>query len=138
MRRLTSTPVLGVPVPIQVVAVDSPGNGDPNLRYEFAGFNTVYNGAAGTSGGYPAQFTQTQLFFHDDYRGGQMANGVTENAVLAALIDHLQGKQTGPRACQENTMALEYLKAAVMLLAKRDYRPAIPQGSTYMPLANAS
>ncbi len=122
MRRLTSIAVPGSPSPLVVAACDNPGYGDPNLRYDISGFNTVYNGSANAKGGYPAQFTSLQLFYHDDYNGGLVPNGVTENAVIATLIDHLQGKQSGPRACQENAVAMEYLAAAMQLLNQRDVR----------------
>lgn len=122
MRRLNTLAIPGTPSPIHVCASDSPGYGDPNLRYDFAGFNTVYNGSANARGGYPAQLTQLTLFFHDDYGGSAAPNGITENAALTAVIDHLQGKQSGPRACPENASAIEYLAAAMQLLTQRDLR----------------
>lgn len=122
MRRLTTIAVPGSPSPLTVAACDNPGHGDPNLRYDISGLNTVYNSAANAPGGYPAQFTNVQLIFHDDYNGGLIPNGVTENAVIATLIDHLHGKQGGPRVCQENAVALEYLAAAMQLLTQRDLR----------------
>lgn len=118
------------PTPIHVAAVDNPGVGDPNLRYEFAGFNTVYNGGASGHNGFPAQFTALQLFFHDDYSNGPQPSGVTETAVLAAVMDHVQGKQNGPRACQENAQALSYIAAAMQLLGQRDART--PMGLPFM------
>ena len=51
--------------------------------------------------------------------------GITENVLLAILIDRLMGFQAGPYACGENGSALAYLKAALSTLkARSDERAA--------------
>lgn len=46
-------------------------------------------------------------------------NGITHEALLAVLIDRLQGFQSGPYACRENAIALTKLEEALMWLNQR-------------------
>src|SRR5206468_2523547 len=43
----------------------------------------------------------------------QSISGVTEAAVIAVLIDRIQGFQKGPFACRENALALTKLQEAL-------------------------
>lgn len=45
--------------------------------------------------------------------------GVTEAAILAMLIDRLEGFQAGPYSCQENDQQLAHLRAALALTKRR-------------------
>lgn len=46
-------------------------------------------------------------------------NGLTNEALLAVLIDRMQGFQSGPFACRENAIALTKMEEALMWLQKR-------------------
>lgn len=46
-------------------------------------------------------------------------NGITNEALLAILIDRMEGFQSGPFACDHNQKALEHLKAALRQLVLR-------------------
>lgn len=46
-------------------------------------------------------------------------NGVTNEALLAVLIDRLTGFQAGPFACTENSIALSMLQEAMKFLKQR-------------------
>lgn len=46
-------------------------------------------------------------------------NGVTQEALLAVVIDRLRGFQSGQYACRENAIALTKLEEALMWLQKR-------------------
>lgn len=46
-------------------------------------------------------------------------NGVTQEALLAIVIDRLRSFQAGPYACDDNQWALEHLEAALGFLQKR-------------------
>jgi hypothetical protein len=60
--------------------------------------------------------------------------GVTEAAVLAVLIDRLEGFQAGPYACAENDEQLEHLRAALALTkARADRRAAAGTLGTMQP-----
>ena len=47
------------------------------------------------------------------------ANGLTHEALLAVLIDRLEGFQAGEYACEENSIALNNLKFALDALQER-------------------
>lgn len=46
-------------------------------------------------------------------------NGITNEALLAVLIDRMRGFQSGQFACRENAIALTHLEDALMWLQKR-------------------
>ena len=46
-------------------------------------------------------------------------NGVTNEALLAVLIDRMRGFQAGPFACRENAVALTKMEESMMWLQKR-------------------
>lgn len=46
-------------------------------------------------------------------------NGVTNEALLAVLIDRMEGFQSGPFACHENQTTLEHLRIAMRYLHQR-------------------
>lgn len=105
---------------LQIAAVDNPPPGFPHSRYDITGFNTVYNSAAASGGGMPAHFTRLPVIFHTGPKAFDMPlNGVTEEALLAVVIDRLEGLQDTPEACMENQMAKEYIVAAFNMLQQR-------------------
>jgi hypothetical protein len=46
-------------------------------------------------------------------------NGITNEALLAVLIDRVEGFQAGPYACMENELALVHLKKALEAFTER-------------------
>lgn len=46
-------------------------------------------------------------------------NGVTQEALLAIVIDRLRSFQAGPFACRENAIALTHCEDAIMWLQRR-------------------
>ena len=46
-------------------------------------------------------------------------NGITQEALLAIVIDRLRSFQTGPFACDDNAEALSHAQAALMCLQRR-------------------
>jgi hypothetical protein len=46
-------------------------------------------------------------------------NGITQEALLAIVIDRLRGFQSGPFSCRENAIALTKCEEALMWLQKR-------------------
>lgn len=51
-------------------------------------------------------------------------NGITNEALLAVVIDRLQGFQTGPHCCRENAIALTKLQEAMHWLHARTAKRA--------------
>src|SRR4030095_3387233 len=46
-------------------------------------------------------------------------NGISQEALLAIVIDRLRSFQAGPYACRENALALTYIENGLMWLQKR-------------------
>lgn len=66
----------------------------------------------------------TRLFFQNGpvLEGGRGINGVTNEALLAVVIDRLRGFQAGPYACHENAMAMQKIRDALGILHARTRR----------------
>lgn len=73
-------------------------------------------------GGRIQDYARIDLFFHRG-RPGEKLNGVTNEAVLAALI-HRLGLLNRRQACVENEGVIWHLEHALMLLQKREQRVA--------------
>jgi hypothetical protein len=56
-------------------------------------------------------------------------NGVSDVMVLAAVVDHLQGFQRGPFACNENTQAIAALENAIAWIRLRPNLSGRVQGT---------
>jgi hypothetical protein len=58
-----------------------------------------------------------------DFQNGPVpevgTNGITHEALLAVLIDRLEGFQNGPYACEENETALDHLRKGLEALHDR-------------------
>ena len=114
MRLLNQQLNMGPDNTLQVVATDMPPMGMPNCRYDIMGFSTVYNPAADDSSGYPAHFTRLPVIFQNGpLQEDVPQNGVTPQALLAVIADHLHGKQMGMEASPENQAAMMYVVAAM-------------------------
>ncbi len=53
---------------------------------------------------------------------GSGVNGITNESLLAVLIDRLENFQAGPFACEENEDALDHLRKALTALQDRTAR----------------
>lgn len=79
---------------------------------------------SGIGAGEPAQLTLALPFQHGPIKEAGV-NGITNEALLAVLIDRMQGFQSGPYACRENALALTKLEEAKhWLLARTKERVA--------------
>ena len=58
-------------------------------------------------------------FLRKRFRVKGCVNGVTQEALLAIVIDRLRSFQAGPFACDENGEALDYCGYALAALQKR-------------------
>jgi|ERR1041384_6265852 hypothetical protein len=94
---------------VDVIAIDKPGAGGANHSYELVVGNSVY----------PIDFQKGAI----NEVGN---NGVTNEALIAIVIDRLEGFQKGPTrqgvgefACRENAIALTKLEEALLWLQKR-------------------
>ena len=105
MRRITSHKVEGVNEALEVSTNDSRGPG---------GAPTWYVVRGDRRGGLACDL---------DFQAGNPSevgvNGLTNEALLAVVIDRLQGFQSGPFSCRENALALTHLEDAMHWLQHR-------------------
>lgn len=124
MHTITDHKVNGLNEAINIVAVDEPGPGGANHRYDLRLIGPSPVGGIATG----------SLFI--DFQNGPIKeagyNGISNEALLAVLIDRMRGFQharkldgsfdystRGKFACKENACALTHLEEALMWLQNR-------------------
>lgn len=121
MRELTDHKVNGLNDGLTIQVCDEPGPGNANHRYDIIGFDTEKNPSAVTSSGFRSSFGRLIVLFQNgpiqEADGG--INGVSNEALIAIVIDRMRGFQSGQYACHENALALTKLEEALMWLQKR-------------------
>lgn len=105
MREITTHIVPGDSVnhQLKVAALAERGSGGANHHYEVS---------------FGDQFDYDILFQKGPIKEAGN-NGLTHEALLAILIDRLEGFQAGPYASEDNAIALEALRLALAALQKR-------------------
>ena len=94
---------------LSVYALDGPGPGNASHVYEvtvapgFAALDTVLH----------------QIRFQNGPVREARINGLSQEVLLAIVIDRLRGFQSGPYACRENALALTKLEEAMHWLHHR-------------------
>ena len=120
MRELTDHIVSGdQALQIKVEVTDEPGAGGANHRYELTGFDTADNPSAKDRHGYKSSFARELVLFQNGPIKEAGANGVTQEVLLAIVIDRLRSFQAGPFSCRENAIALTKCEEALMWLQRR-------------------
>ena len=110
MRTLTDHIVSGdQAVQLKINVVDEPGAGGANHEYAISWKGPVDGG--------PDDFIVIK------FQNGPIkevgVNGVTNEALLAIVIDRLRSFQAGPFSCQENTIAFMQCEDALEWLQRR-------------------
>lgn len=102
-----------------VIALDAPGHGGACHLYEIDGFDTATN----PSDPFIARHGQPGRYATILFQNGPISevgiNGITDEALLAVVIDRLRGFQSGQYACRENALALTNLEQAMHWLHHR-------------------
>lgn len=118
-RELTSHKVNGCNEALKIEVLDEPGHGGASHLYRLTGFNSGTN----ASDPWVEAHGQPAIHSHVLFQNGPInevgTNGVTHEALLAIIIDRLQGFQSGEYACRENAIALTKIQEAQMWLQKR-------------------
>jgi hypothetical protein len=116
MRAITDHIVSGdQAVQLEIAVTDQPGAGGANHRYEITGFSCLNNPSA-------TDFEQTNIeliFFQNGPIKEVGVNGVTQEALIAIVIDRLRSFQEGPFRCRENAIALTHFEEGLMWLQRR-------------------
>lgn len=100
---LTDHKVNGLNDAITITADDAPGSGGANHLYSIAldGFKTL------------------RISFQNGPIKEAGFNGISNEALLAVVIDRMRGFQSGPFACRDNDQALAKLEEGLAWLLKR-------------------
>jgi len=95
---------------IEVAAID-----ESRCHYFIGGFETRRNPSADSS-------CNDQAGVHLVFQNGEIAggvNGLTNEALLAVILDRLEGFQAGELRCRENALAITKIEEAVHWLRHR-------------------
>lgn len=105
MRTITDHIVNPVNDRITITALDDPGAGGAHHHY-----------AVDVDG---SEAAGLDIYFQNGPIDEQGVNGVTQEVLLAVVIDRLRSFQAGPFACMENGSALEAAEQALDWLKSR-------------------
>lgn len=114
-RELTGHKVNPANDMLRVMVTDEPGAGGANHRYAISGFNAGNNPSEDVS----MPIAHNTIVFQNGPIAEVGVNGVTHEALLAILIDRLEGFQRGKYASRENAIALTHLQDAQHWLQHR-------------------
>ena len=97
---------------VHVNVVDEPGQGNANHEYNIYFPHDNHNQELNASMCQRISFQNGPIKEND-------VNGVTNESLMAIVIDRLRGFQSGEFACRENAVALTKLEESLMWLKKR-------------------
>lgn len=104
MREIVAHKVNGCNDKLKVAAIDDPGDGGANHVYDIVP-------TSGNAKGVRIEFQNGPL--------GEHPNGLTNETLIALVIDRLQGFQRGKFSCRENALAITKLEEAMHWLHSR-------------------
>ena len=99
---------------LKIEVTDEPGAGGANHRYVISGFDTFNNPSDPSLG-----FESMDIVFQNGPIQTAGVNGITQEVLLAIVIDRLRSFQAGPFPCDENAEALDYCEMALDFLKER-------------------
>lgn len=115
MRKITSHIVNECNEKLTITAVDGAGPGGASHRYDIDGMDSRTNESVPNS----LHHQKVILAFQHGTVPEKGPNGVTHEALLAIVMDRLEGFQSGPYKCADNEEALIHLRAAQTALQRR-------------------
>ena len=107
MRQLNDHIVNPVNDRLVIRVTDEPGAGGANHEYQIAWVENDGHADA------------LAIAFQDGPIADNGVNGVTQEALLAIVMDRLRSFQAGPYKCKENACALTHIEEAMMWLQQR-------------------
>lgn len=111
MRQLTDHKLNGLNDSLDINVLDEPGQGNANHKYEIIDTSRWYE-----------LHRQSQLA-EINFQNGPIkefgVNGISNEALLAIIIDRLKGFQSGEYACEDNENALSCAQKTLYWLQKR-------------------
>lgn len=119
MRTIESHKVNPANDKLDITVEDEPGSGGANHLYMIRGFDTASNASDPFVVRHGASSKHTTILFQNGPIGDVGVNGVTHEALIAILIDRLEGFQAGAYANDDNQIALLSLRQAQSALQRR-------------------
>jgi hypothetical protein len=119
MREITSHRVNPANDTLTITVLDEPGSGGACHHYTIGGFDTTTNPSDPFMEAYGGPATHSTVLFQNGPPAEVGVNGVTHEALLAILIDRLEGFQRGAFANDYNAAALAHLQSAQGCLLDR-------------------
>lgn len=110
MRNITDHKVNGLNEAIQIEVLDEPGQGGACHEYG------ILLSPDKTKPGQPNHW---RISFQNGPLGENAPNGISQEALLAVVIDRLRCFQEGPFKCRENAIALTHIETGLQWLQKR-------------------
>lgn len=104
---------------LTITVMDEPGSGGASHLYTIEGFDSATNPSDPFVERHGASARHSTVLFQHGPIGEVGVNGVTQEALLAIVIDRLQCFQRGPYACRENSIAMYYCEEALYWLKYR-------------------
>lgn len=112
MRKITDHKLNGLNNELHITVCDEPGNGGACHVYSIAyGFNPGTDEGGGQE--------KCRIEFQNGPIKDVGVNGISQEALLAVIIDRLRSFQAAQYACRENAIALTKCEEALMWLQKR-------------------
>lgn len=112
IRTITDHKLNGLNDALNITVMDPPGSGGASHLYLMSVDETKTQLAEGVTVHQSIQFQNGPI-------GEVGVNGVSQEALLAIVIDRLRSFQEGQFKCRENTIALTHCEDALMWLQKR-------------------
>jgi hypothetical protein len=112
MRKLTDHKLNGLNEDLHIAVCDEPGQGGACHVYSIAIGNNPGTDEGGVN-------EKCRIEFQNGPIKEAGVNGISQEALLAVLIDRLRSFQAGPFACRENAIALTHFEEGLMWLQKR-------------------
>jgi len=104
---------------LRIEATDSPGAGGANNLYMVEGFDSSTNASDPFIDRHGQPAKHTTILFQNGPIAEKGVNGITQEALLAIVIDRLRCFQDGPFSCRENAIALTKCEEALHWLQQR-------------------
>lgn len=105
--------------PLSIEVFDQPGQGGANHLYKITGFDTKSNTSDPFVALYGKPSDHTTILFQNGPIKEFGVNGITQEVLLAIVIDRLRSFQAGPFACRANDKALAHCEEALAWLQLR-------------------
>lgn len=104
---------------LEILVLDGPGAGGACHLYQIEGFDSGSNPSDPWTERYGKASDHTTILFQNGPIAENGVNGITQEVLLAIVIDRLESFQAGPFANDYNAWALNYLRLAVDALHSR-------------------